>query len=243
MGLYMIKVYIMYYSQCQEDKILYEEFICYMNIINPVFMEIGGLDGKLYSNTLFFEEFLDWKGILVEPHPHFYKQLCTNRPNSKNYNALISNIQTEVTYTYYKDDIILAAVAGIDDTLPHKSIYYIQQPNETTGISKRVNYNLSIGSLISSLVKPVALTDIVNASGFEKIDLFFLDVEGHEYNVLLSYNWTIPINMIIVEVNDQSDKIHILLLEKEYVFIRDIAHNKFYMLESFKKQYFRPTQC
>ena len=61
----------MYYSQCQEDIYLNENI--FKNKKNGVYIELGALDGILYSNTKFFEDSLNWKGILIEPHPEKFK--------------------------------------------------------------------------------------------------------------------------------------------------------------------------
>ena len=44
----------MYYSQCQEDIYLNENI--FKNKKNGVYIELGALDGILYSNTKFFED-------------------------------------------------------------------------------------------------------------------------------------------------------------------------------------------
>ena len=70
----------MYYSQVQEDIFLNENI--FKNKKNGVYIELGALDGVLYSNTKFFEDSLNWKGILIEPHPEKFKLLQQNRPNN-----------------------------------------------------------------------------------------------------------------------------------------------------------------
>jgi hypothetical protein len=65
-----------------------------------------------------------------------------------------------------------------------------------------------------------------------KIDFFSLDVEGHEYNVLLSYDWSVPISTILVEDNHESDKVHDLLTSRNYLLIETISRNSFYALQS-----------
>ena len=69
--LFFIK--IMYYSQCQEDIFLNENI--FKNKKNGVYIELGALDGVLYSNTKFYEDSINWKGILIEPHPEKFKLL------------------------------------------------------------------------------------------------------------------------------------------------------------------------
>ena len=46
---------------------------------NGFFVELGANDGILYSNTLHFELFQNWTGILIEPSPVEFKKLRRNR--------------------------------------------------------------------------------------------------------------------------------------------------------------------
>lgn len=57
----------MYYSQAGEDEFLNKNY--FKNKRGGTYIELGALDGVLYSNTKFFQDHLDWSGILIEPHP------------------------------------------------------------------------------------------------------------------------------------------------------------------------------
>ena len=71
-----------FYSQCNEDKILYEKY--FKNYTRPgTFLEMGAIDGIRYSNTLYYELNHGWTGILIEPHPIEYMYLLKNRSNNK----------------------------------------------------------------------------------------------------------------------------------------------------------------
>ena len=54
-----IKLY-KYYSQCNEDIYLNEKI--FKNKKKGTYIELGALDGILYSNTKFFEDTLNWTG-------------------------------------------------------------------------------------------------------------------------------------------------------------------------------------
>jgi hypothetical protein len=58
-----------FYSQSSEDKFIYENFFSGHMSRQGVYLEMGALDGSLYSNTKFFEIELGWTGILIEPNP------------------------------------------------------------------------------------------------------------------------------------------------------------------------------
>ena len=82
----------MYYSQCGEDAFLNNNF--FKNRKNGTYIELGALDGVLYSNTKFFQDTLNWSGVLIEPHPHKFKLLEKNRPNNFLFNHLVSCHET-----------------------------------------------------------------------------------------------------------------------------------------------------
>lgn len=44
----------------------------YLNFDNGFFVELGANDGVNQSNSLYFEKYRNWKGVLVEPIPHNY---------------------------------------------------------------------------------------------------------------------------------------------------------------------------
>ena len=98
----------MYYSQCGEDKFLNDTF--FKNKKNGVYIELGALNGVLISNTKFFEDKLNWKGILIEPHPEEFERLKCNRPHNKLFNDLVSYNSEPLVFRYFKDGY--SAVSG-----------------------------------------------------------------------------------------------------------------------------------
>lgn len=216
----------MFYSQCDEDKIIYNKYIKNLNIIKPIYLEMGAMDGIIYSNTYFFEKELGFTGILIEPNPFNFEKLIENRPNNKNYNYIISDNEDEIEYSYY-NCFELSGISGITSTLTDANINIFYKKNNNW-IADKIDNNL-----FHVKIKPKSLSYIIKDSGFEKIDFFSLDVEGHELNVLNSFNWNIPINMILVENNQDIIKIDLLLKSKNYLFIEIIGPNNFYILSDF----------
>jgi len=94
-----------FFSQQGEDLLIYRNFIN-THVKDGVFLELGACDGLLYSNTLFFEKYLGFKGILIEPVKEFYDKLIKNRPNNSCYNNAISLHKTDI------DILVNGAVSG-----------------------------------------------------------------------------------------------------------------------------------
>jgi len=76
-------------------------------------------------------------------------------------------------------------------------------------------------------VKPTRLDYIIELSGLKRIDLCIIDVEGHEFEVLQSFNFKIPVVFWLIEAFEEE------LIEKntDYMethncmYIEKIAHN------------------
>ena len=66
----------MFYSQAGQDKWVVEKT---NSKNNGYFLDIGAYDGINYSNTLYFEKYLGWNGICIEPDLKTYGYLIKNR--------------------------------------------------------------------------------------------------------------------------------------------------------------------
>lgn len=161
----------MFYSQLGEDKILFEK---YLNYKNGFFIELGAMNGIEYSNTLFFERNLNWTGVLIEPTSQF-DQLISNRPNCKNFNYAVSETEGLVEF------IGNGPCGGIAKTLPE-----LHRIGNGLGDEKY-------------LVKSMPISKILEDLNIEKVDLFTIDVEGGELEVLKTFDWNIPVYIVLIE--------------------------------------------
>lgn len=215
----------MYYAQCQEDLFLNENI--FKNKSHGIYIELGALDGVLYSNTKFFEDSLNWKGILIEPHPEKFKLLQQNRPNNFLFNNLVSCHKNELEFRYFVN--AHAAVSGVEDTLSqHHFDNYFESNNKWLKSLQQKKI----------FIKPVSLSEIIRSTNYEHIDLLSLDVEGHEYEVLKSWDFSIPIDIILIEtLGVQPDKDELcreILINNNYKFITKYKHNEIYAIKHFK---------
>lgn len=92
-------------------------------------------------------------------------------------------------------------------------------------------------SLKKMKIKPKTLSEIVTSTGVGHIDFFSLDVEGHEMQVLYSYDWTIPIHSIFVESNNNFQELSNFLKEKGYHYIESITNNFLFFNDTFMQIY------
>ena len=162
----------MFYSQSGEDQILYDK---YLNYRDGFFIELGAMDGVCYSNTLFFENNLNWTGVLIEPTSQ-YNRLIENRPKCHNFNYAITK---EEGYVDFVGD---GAVGGVVETM-----------HENHRIGNRIDNNIY-------QVKSIPISDLLKDLNIERVDLFSIDVEGGELQVLETFDWNIPVYIVLIEM-------------------------------------------
>jgi FkbM family methyltransferase len=210
----------MFYSQCGEDEFLNNNY--FKNKREGTYIELGAMDGVLYSNTKYFEDNLAWNGVLIEPHPYNYFLLQKNRSNNNFlFNNLISCYEEEVLFKFFFENY--SGVSGIENTLPkeHYDNFYHKLEDPLAAI----------------VLKPTSLTSIIKRTDIKHFDLLSLDVEGHEYEVLLSWDFSIPIDIIMIETlgESQCEKEELcrkLLVKNDYVFDAKYKHNEIFILKS-----------
>ena len=190
----------MYNSQFNEDKFIYEN---YLNYENGFFIELGAMDGSFGSNSKFFEDTLKWTGILIEPTTQF-NDLIINRPNCINFNYAISDKKGDAAFLG-TGGFPFTAVGGLLETMPelHKDIWnlHVQQP---------------------ITVKTIPFNELTNNLDIELVDFFSIDVEGAEFEVLKTFDWNIPVYLILIELHGydtkKDEECRKFLLDKGFTF-------------------------
>jgi hypothetical protein len=66
-----------FFSRVGQDRFLFEHF--FRGKRNGVFVDVGADDGEQSSNSLFFERFMDWRGLCVEQRPAAFAKLAAQR--------------------------------------------------------------------------------------------------------------------------------------------------------------------
>lgn len=137
------------------------------------FVEAGANDGFTQSNTYYFERFLDWHGILIEPIPELYQKCVSERPGSEVFNCALvsSDYQGETVQMRYSNLMSLVRGAQKSEVADLDHVY---RGMEIQGLEE--TYDI--------VVPARTLTSILNEVGVEEIDLLSLDVEGYEMNAL-----------------------------------------------------------
>eukprot|EP00957_Ditylum_brightwellii_P084230 6404507-Ditylum_brightwellii.AAC.1 len=125
-------------------------------------VEIGALDGILYSNSYYLERSLNWTALLIEANLSSYAALEKNRPG-----PLAHKFHAAMCYEESVDFIIgkSSATGGVASTMGEKHKEFWSTNNTIT-------------------VPCSQLSKVFSSAGVRHIDVFFLDVEGGEAAVL-----------------------------------------------------------
>ena len=172
-----------FHSQGGEDFIILKHFFSQPLKCGGTFVEMGALDGLKLSISLFFERHLSWKGLLIEPNPENYKLVLTNRPNTTSFGVAASDCPGgKINFTGQR---------GIGHLIDAEKNNFFKSRSMTK--SSRNQPVIQVPCL--------PLGPLLKRAGLEEIDLFVLDVEGSEYSVLKTMDWTIPVKVWIVEMS------------------------------------------
>nr|XP_053649027.1 uncharacterized protein LOC128700100 [Cherax quadricarinatus] len=84
----------------QYDQSSFAESVFLNGMRDGYFLEIGALDGEDKSNTLYFEKYRGWSGLLIEPDPKLFHTLSGLNRKSYSLNAgvSLSNISAIETF-------------------------------------------------------------------------------------------------------------------------------------------------
>lgn len=160
-----------YYGQLNLDSVIHNKY--FLNKRNGTFIECGAFDGVIDSNTLFFYKNMGWVGFNIEPLPNIYYHLNNNRPRDINLNMALSDTDGVKTFT----QAIADNVTYYDGHFGNGSLEHTPQHMQELN-----NRNCRFEKFE---VKTITIPTLYEKFQINKpIDLFILDVEGHEGRVL-----------------------------------------------------------
>jgi FkbM family methyltransferase len=176
------------------------------------FIEAGANNGVKFSNTLFFERYRNWRGLLIEPIPELAAECRKNRPLSIVENcALVAagSAQREVAMRYCNMmSIVKGAMQSEEGDLDH-----IKKGCEVQQIE---SYELTVPA------RP--LSELLDAHGITHVDFFSLDVEGYELEALKGIDFArhAP-RFLLVECRDRATIEN--FLGPRYEAVADLSHH------------------
>lgn len=199
-----------YYSQHGEDYLISELF---KNKNDGIFVEVGCVDGRKFSNTLHLAE-KGWVGVCVEPHPDYVEKLKKNRKESEIFSCAAGKADNrKVNFYAEKRDFVSSLLS----------------PGERNRFQNK-NFK-KIG------VKQKKLNTILEESMFDRFNLLSVDVEGAELEVFKGFTpERFNFDVIVFEDNPNISNLNKIKMElgENYYYKFRIAQNHFFINNNFK---------
>lgn len=190
-----------FFSQAGQDHFLDQHV--FKGKSHGVFLEIGAYDGISGSNTLHFEAFKEWAGILIEADPN----LCRASRKNRNSPCLHMAIAPEPGSVKF-----LSVQSG------YRQMGGIVSSLGTAQRSAIENDPRSKTEVIS--VPSRRHEDVLEEQGLFEIDYVSIDIEGAELGVLSTFPFQkYDITAWTIEANQDAQKIINLMRENKYRFL------------------------
>ena len=202
-------------QQGQEIDIIKNFMPKISEVRDGTFVELGGYNGITYSNTKGIEDTFGFKGVLIEASEAFIA-MNLNRPNTQNFRAAIS---TEPVVTFCGAGPCSGTLENMEINTLHDDILW--KPNDQYTVPGR------------------PISDILQESKLEYIDLFFIDVEGSELDVINTMDWSIPIYLICIEMHGmksrqkEQEEIRKILKQQGFTFKKKIEDDEIWVNDSY----------
>lgn len=157
------------------------------------YVEIGALDGKLYSNTLMLEQKLAFGGVLIEGHPKNAMKLEHLRGVAGGLKQGKRGVNHVVKEAVCKGHGTVTYVGG--------------EGGGTAGVMSEMSerylatWHRRFVAAQNHTVTCRPIGEMIRGAGFDHVDLFSLDVEGAELAVLRTFDWRISVGVWLVEAD------------------------------------------
>jgi len=193
----------------------------YLNYKNGYFVELGANDGERLSNTLYYEKYKNWTGILVECIYHKYLLCLKTRPKSKSFcNACVSFDYKEKFVEIIYSDLMSVPVNLESDLM---NIYEHSQGGKDfflPGDDKKNNYYFGAPAITLNQL-------LITAKAPNLIDFLSLDTEGSEMEVLKGIDHNkFRFKYICIECRDIK-KMKAYMQNINYVFVEQLTNQDF----------------
>ncbi len=202
-----------YFSQYKQDQFLNENF--FKNKRNGTFVDIGAYDGIEGSNSYFFEKFLEWRGLCVEPIPSVFYKLIKNR-----------NCFCEQVAAWKENDVKkFKIIEGYSEMLSGLIDSYEDEHKKR--IDSEIEYFNQ--KSIEIQVQCIDINSLLLKYNLYNIDFLSIDIEGGEIEVLKKIDFSkFKIDYISVENNYNNSEIRETLKKSNFTLINRLNIDDIY---------------
>lgn len=188
----------------------------YLNYENGYFIELGANNGVHQSNTLYYEKYRGWSGILVEPTLHNYLMCRQNRSQK---NKFFCNACTSFDYDKKFVEIIYSNLMSVPLGLETDIADPLGHATEGKQFLQVFEENVSFGAIAKTLNQIM-----LDAQAPRIIDFLSLDVEGAEMEVLKGVDHHQHKFKYMCIESRSFDKLDMYLTGCGYGFIEKLSH-------------------
>jgi len=197
-----------FFSQVGQDQFLFENFFCGKR--NGIFVDIGAYDGEKFSNSLFFERYMGWRGLCVEPLPSAFAKLVAKRQAICR-QVCVGDFEGEADFT--------EADAGSDE----KMLSGLTQQFDSRHVDRlaRVSTNT-----VHRKVAVKRLSSLLTEHDLLHVDYCSIDTEGSELNIISDLDLKkFSISVLTIENNYDDARLPQLMAAKGYEFVTKLEQD------------------
>lgn len=148
------------------------------------FVEFGALDGKIHSNTNFFEAHLKWHGAMAEPSAHFSASILQNRPKSFALQGAVCGKSGLRNFV----DTPWPGLSGFEDTYDPALLADMK--------AGRLWFNITSITPLQCYT----LEELLEKAGLQHVNYMTIDTEGSAYEVLSAFPFQPKFRVDIVQI-------------------------------------------
>ena len=189
----------------------------YIDWENGYFIEVGANDGISQSNTFYFEQALGWRGLLIEPVPELFEMCCKFR-KSKTLNCALGAFEQDGKFVEMLFSDLMSVVEG--------TTINVGGTNRLAEEHAQLGQRFWKGKPFKVSVPVRALSKILCEENVGQIDIFSLDVEGYETQVLRGIDFSLHRPKYILIETEQLEEIF-RIIPKEYELLDKFSHHDY----------------
>ncbi len=206
--------FLISYAQNREDVLLDSFF---KNIKRGFYVDVGANDPEHDSVTKFFYD-RGWHGINIEPIKSYYEKLQSQRPRDNNLNIGIAENTAILNFREY--------LRGKGLSTFSKEMKNDYESTSDSVTSKHIDY----------MVEVVPLKNIFEKYKVNKINFLKIDVEGFEYEVIKSNDWTkYRPQVLCIEATHVVKQWSVILKKNNYKLVFFDGINEYYVAQEQQK--------
>lgn len=197
------------------------------------YVEVGADDGEHLSNSLFFEVFRHWRGIIVEPNQESFAKLQRVHRKTLMLNACVSPTNMSETFTF-----VINPFENHDANFLGGISEYLEFTEDGI-IQAKYEQHFASGDLYKPIVQTIRCSPLLDLlpEFVKEIDYLSLDTEGTEIRILKTIPFDeVKIRVISVDVSSitgvrRDNGLKEFLTPLGYTKMFSLKHDDIYMLK------------